>query len=229
MGASRFTRDRLTAVATGSERRPNPRARAWVLPGEPVPVRLMNTIWADTSGIHDDLTTTDDVRDWLVATGVCDRISACSRRELQRARLLRDALRRLAGFLTDDPRQAAESPLTDLDAAMNAVNSLTAQAQPDQLSLSRGQLRLADQTSVPTATTGLAKVATDAVHLLTGPDAPHIRACQAPGCVLYFVKAHPRREWCSDACGNRARAARHYQRIRTSTPPKRTADQFFRD
>jgi predicted RNA-binding Zn ribbon-like protein len=37
---------------------------------------------------------------------------------------------------------------------------------------------------------------------------PDLRACGAPGCVLMFVKDHPRREWCSVACGNRARQAR---------------------
>ena len=190
--------------------------RAWVLPAEPVPVRLMNTIWADTSGIHDDLTTSADVRDWLSATGVSDRIATCSRGELQRARLLRDALRRLADFLTDVPRPAAQSPLTDLDEAMTAVNTLTADTQPDRLTLRQGRLTLAEDTAVSSATTALAQVATDAVHLLTGPDAPQLRACRAPGCVLYFMKSHPRREWCSEACGNRVRAARHYQRIRKS-------------
>jgi predicted RNA-binding Zn ribbon-like protein len=177
----------------------------------------MNTIWADTSGVHDDLATTDDVRDWLVATEVSDRITSCGRRELQRARLLRDALRRLAAFLTDDPRQTAQSPLADLDEAMNAVNALTAGTQPDRLTLRHGHLTLADDTSASPTMTALAKVATDAVHLLAGPDAPQLRACQAPGCVLYFVKTHPRRQWCSDACGNRTRAARHYQRIRNPT------------
>ena len=189
-----------------------------MLPGEPVPVRLMNTIWADTSGIHDDLATTDDVRDWLVATGLSDRISLCSRRELHQARLLRDALRRLAGFLTDDPRQAAQSPLADLDEAMNVINAMTAEARPDRLTLRHGQLTLAADASASSATTALSKVANDAVHLFTGPDASHIRACQAPGCVLYFVKTHPRREWCSEACGNRTRAARHYQRMRKPAP-----------
>ncbi len=175
-------------------------------------MRMMNTIWADTSGIHDDLTTTDDLRDWLIATEVSDRITSCSRRELQQARRLRDALRRLAGFLTDDPRQAAQSPIADLPEAMNAINAMAAATQPDRLTLRHGQLTLAASTAASPATTALAKVATDAVHLFTGPDAPHIRACQAPGCVLYFVKTHPRREWCSDACGNRTRAARHYHR-----------------
>ena len=63
-------------------------------------------------------------------------------------------------------------------------------------------------------TTGLAQVADQSVGLLAGQDAARLRACYAPGCVLYFVKTHPRREWCSVACGNRVRAARHYQRAR---------------
>ena len=63
-------------------------------------------------------------------------------------------------------------------------------------------------------TTGLAQVAGEAVGLLGGEDTVRLRACRAPGCVLYFIKAHPRREWCSVACGNRVRAARHYQRVR---------------
>ena len=100
---------------------------------------------------------------------------------------------------------------------MNAVNALVAETQPERLSLRDGQLTLAEQTSTSPATTALATVAGEAVHLLTGPDAARLRACQAPGCVLYFVKTHPRRQWCSDACGNRTRAARHYQRIRAST------------
>ncbi|MGW3040938.1 CGNR zinc finger domain-containing protein [Kitasatospora sp. NPDC001159] len=41
-----------------------------------------------------------------------------------------------------------------------------------------------------------------------------LRACHGPGCVQFFVKDHPRREWCGPGCGNRARAARHYHRQR---------------
>ena len=47
-----------------------------------------------------------------------------------------------------------------------------------------------------------------------GPHRAELRACHAPGCVLLFLKDHPRRAWCSDACGNRARQARHYARTR---------------
>jgi CGNR zinc finger len=36
----------------------------------------------------------------------------------------------------------------------------------------------------------------------------------APRCVLISLKNHPRRTWCSTACGTRARQARHYARKR---------------
>ena len=60
----------------------------------------------------------------------------------------------------------------------------------------------------------LAAFAVDAIELLTGPRRAALRACGAPGCVLLFLKDHPRKEWCSAACGNRARQARHYARTR---------------
>ncbi|MEV7005612.1 ABATE domain-containing protein [Streptosporangium sp. NPDC051022] len=51
-----------------------------------------------------------------------------------------------------------------------------------------------------------------AIEFLAGPDRERLRSCLAPPCVRYFVKEHPRQEWCSVSCGNRARAARHYLR-----------------
>ncbi|MYS74029.1 hypothetical protein GTY88_26960, partial [Streptomyces sp. SID5926] len=41
-----------------------------------------------------------------------------------------------------------------------------------------------------------------------------LRACHAPRCVRYFLKEHPRQEWCRPSCGNRARVARHQDRQR---------------
>ncbi len=60
----------------------------------------------------------------------------------------------------------------------------------------------------------LGGLAADAIEFLAS--GPELRACLAPGCVLYFVKDHPRRAWCSTGCGNRVRAARHYARRRTT-------------
>jgi predicted RNA-binding Zn ribbon-like protein len=161
---------------------------------EPEPVRLMNTIWADTDGIHDDLTTTDP-----------------------RVRLLRDALRRLAAAVTDDTRHGAESAVVDRDEAIAVINEFAADAPRDQLAMRDGRLTLThDIGAADSARARLADVATAAIHLFTGPNAETLHACLAPGCVRYFTKSHPRREWCSEACGNRVRAARHYERIRKS-------------
>jgi predicted RNA-binding Zn ribbon-like protein len=60
----------------------------------------------------------------------------------------------------------------------------------------------------------LADVARSAVELLADDQQTDLRACQAPGCVQFFVRTHHRQEFCGAACGNRARAARHYQRRR---------------
>jgi predicted RNA-binding Zn ribbon-like protein len=65
----------------------------------------------------------------------------------------------------------------------------------------------------------LAAFAADTIELLTGPHREQVRACGAPGCVLLYLHDHPRREWCSNACGNRARQARHYQRTHPGAAP----------
>ncbi|MDG9711230.1 CGNR zinc finger domain-containing protein [Streptomyces sp. DH10] len=54
------------------------------------------------------------------------------------------------------------------------------------------------------------------IAFLASPDRDRLRACHAPRCVRYFLKDHPRQEWCKPSCGNRARVARHHQRHRTA-------------
>jgi len=59
-----------------------------------------------------------------------------------------------------------------------------------------------------------ALLARAAIAFLAGPDRQRLRACHGPRCVRYFLKEHPRQEWCKPACGNRARVARHHERHR---------------
>ncbi|MFJ6789749.1 CGNR zinc finger domain-containing protein [Streptomyces angustmyceticus] len=68
--------------------------------------------------------------------------------------------------------------------------------------------------SAPPADRIVAALARAALDFLTGPDLALLRACPAPRCVRYFVKDHARQEWCTPACGNRARVARHHERRR---------------
>jgi predicted RNA-binding Zn ribbon-like protein len=191
-----------------------PAERAWVLPDEPLPVRLMSTVRMAPDGIHDDLSTTDALDEWLDAVGMNRAGTHATEHELARARALRDAVRRLAGYVTRDARPAAVSAMTDVAAALDLVNSTAAELPAPRLALRDGRLELGAYRGPSPVTTGLAQVAEQSVELLGGAEAGSLRACYAPGCVLYFMKTHPRREWCSVACGNRVRAARHYQRAR---------------
>lgn len=189
---------------------------AWLLPDEPAPVRYMNTIWADTRGVHDELTDAMALRDWLAAVTNCERtdLGRATQDEFTGALRLRDGLRRLAAHCTADGRPAAQSPVTEIDEAVRIVNSLLADLPRTQLVIRDGQLHSVNARHASPIRSSLADLGHQAIGLLTGPGAVKPSACHAPGCVLYFVKSHPRREWCSEACGNRARAARHYRRTR---------------
>jgi predicted RNA-binding Zn ribbon-like protein len=182
-----------------------------LLPDEPVPVRLMNTIWADRSGVYDALVSVADLRSWLASVDPSAG-GRPGRADVEAFRGLRDALRRLAALVTEDKRPAAATRL-DVEQAVARVNeAVTRGPRWPQLGLNRGRLEQRSAGTVTGAMRTLSAVATEAVQLLTGEDQVRLRACYAPGCVLYFVKDHPRREWCSTACGNRVRAARHYRR-----------------
>jgi predicted RNA-binding Zn ribbon-like protein len=192
---------------------------ALLLPDEPAPVRLMNTIWADTAGAHDDLTTPAALHDWLVAVDpryAADAVELPRPDELAEARMLRDAVRRLAAFATDDVRPAAQSPVESVDDAVAVVNRAAAHLPNAELVIQNGRLHRDRPAPASPARVALAQLAHDSIEMLTGPGASKLRACLAPGCVRYFARSRPRREWCSEACGNRARAARHYRRIRAA-------------
>ncbi|MGW4945720.1 CGNR zinc finger domain-containing protein [Actinoplanes sp. NPDC004185] len=188
--------------------------RTWMLPDEPVPIRLMATIWADTDGVHDDLAGPPDLDEWLDAIGVARHGVAATRAEFRRARALRDSVRRLAAFVTGDDRPAAASAGPDVRQALETVNAVVRELPVPQLVMHEADLELAAGSAASPVTAGLAEVAAAAQQLLTSGSM--LRACLAPGCVLYFAKTHPRREWCSVACGNRVRAARHYRTVRST-------------
>jgi predicted RNA-binding Zn ribbon-like protein len=191
--------------------------REWMLADEAVPIRLMATIWADVAGVHDDLVAGDDLDAWLDAVGVDRGSEKATAAELAMARSLRDAVRRLAAQVTEDDRGAARSATGDVDTAVRDLNDVVTHLPVPRIVLTDGVLRQSSSRDGSAVTAGLARVAEESIALLGGPEADKLRACNAPGCVLYFVKTHPRREWCSVTCGNRVRAARHYEKVRTGT------------
>lgn len=117
---------------------------------------------------------------------------------------LRDAIRVLIAAAAErEPYPAAA--LATLNAASAAV--------PQWLELTGdGTVAAQAPDSVSAAERLLADIARSAIELLSEDQHASLCACQAPGCVQFFVRTHHRQEFCSAACGNRARAARHYQR-----------------
>src|SRR5258708_4968195 len=94
-----------------------PDARApWVLPGEPTPVRLINTVGWDGTEVFDALETCADLQAWLRATGLSDH--PASARDLHDARSLRAALRQLAVFATHDERSRVVTGISEQDAVV---------------------------------------------------------------------------------------------------------------
>ncbi len=195
--------------------------------GEPLPVELMNTIWADRDGVHEALDTPPATAAWLRAiadradlttpglTGWLDTAAAPALEALHEdLRSLRDAVRRVAARRTDDPRSAAVGPL---DAA-RAIATLNRYAADNptwpvlEWPLDVDEPHASSASSAEPGSTVVADLARATITLLDAGSDAKLRACQAPGCVLYFVKNHQRREWCSDGCGNRARQARYYRR-----------------
>jgi len=59
----------------------------------------------------------------------------------------------------------------------------------------------------------LARIAWSAIEFLGESERSRLRRCGA--CGRYFVSTRSDRRWCSDACGNRTRVARHHARRRS--------------
>jgi predicted RNA-binding Zn ribbon-like protein len=185
-------------------------------PNEPAWVRFVNTVWADKDGFHDALADAALARQWMNDALVdpsahVDPSAQLGDRDLRPLRELRDALRRLAVDATQDQRAGASFSASSTRNALRVVARDIGPMLPRLESPGTGEIVLnwASQSSgVARRRWGLAleaAVALSAEH-------PLIRACPGNGCVLFYVKDHPRREWCSPACGNRTRVARHYRR-----------------
>ncbi|MEU7893323.1 CGNR zinc finger domain-containing protein [Nonomuraea sp. NPDC049152] len=126
---------------------------------------------------------------------------------------LRLAVRALfAKAVAPGPPSAADAArLPPFDQALTRVNA-AALAVPTAPRLVWNDAPTLTRVPVgPAAATLCARLAQAAMEFLAGPEVAELRTCPAPRCVLYFVKEHPRQEWCSTGCGNRARAARHYR------------------
>jgi predicted RNA-binding Zn ribbon-like protein len=159
---------------------------------EPLSLDLVNTEWIQDGARRDLLAEPGGIGIWLRAAG-----HAGAPVDPTALRAARAAIRAAA----TDPADAAE-----LNAVL-AHGRLAARlgaAGPERV------LEVDEGWRVPWL------AAHDLLELLrAGPD--RVRRCANPECILHFYDASRggRRQWCSmAACGNRAKARRHYERAR---------------
>jgi predicted RNA-binding Zn ribbon-like protein len=170
----------------------------------PPAVDLANTVMLTPAGERDLLTGDDQLEAWIGAErGRIPGVEAASGR-LAEVRDLRETVRELlhARAGGQRPPERARLRINAISAAMPIRATLTADgravAEPD----ARDRYALFEAT-----------VARSAIELADRRESP-LRLCSAPSCGMLFLQEHPRQVWCSPACGNRARVARHAARQR---------------
>ncbi|MFE1785233.1 CGNR zinc finger domain-containing protein [Streptomyces sp. NPDC059506] len=182
-------------------------------PVEPLPVEFANTLSASRGVLVEGLSSPAALEAWLRrCRGLFphpfpeDVPIRASEQQLLHTRMLRDSTRRLLtariGRTAPDPWDVAQ-----VNRACALSRSWPVLAWEGESAPRAAHLRTTD-----TATDARAQIARSLVALLTGDHSALLRICRGPGCVLFFSRNHPRRVWCSDGCGNRARVARHRER-----------------
>jgi predicted RNA-binding Zn ribbon-like protein len=199
----------------GPTRRGGPVFR-WL--GEPLAIDLANTVMVVRDGDSVDLIgSREDFADWLRLER--DRLGECdfALPHLARVRSAREDVRALLGAA------AAGSPLPE--PALERLNGASAKAPvAAQLRTGGGDPELTeDADEVDDLATLLGVVARSAFRLIVDGASEPVRVCAAPSCGMFF---RGRRRWCCTACGNRARAARHYQRRRADEVRGEVRDHF---
>jgi predicted RNA-binding Zn ribbon-like protein len=178
---------------------------------EPLAIELANTIYVSDGVVVDGLAEPISTAAWLAAVRGRLPIGGVGGGPNQdELRAIRDVVRRVLRA-TVDQRNPSRVDIEALNAASARGPSSSAvrwrpSGDPEPIVRYHSDRR---------ADIVISAIAADAIGLVAGPARTEIRSCGAPGCVLMFLKDHPRREWCSGACGNRARQARHYWRTRS--------------
>jgi len=181
--------------------------------GAPLPLELANTRYLTRGHSRDGVATAELLGAWLGRVRSRLRIPLTdesllmiSDAQVSDARDLRDCIHSLATATADHSRPDADT----LDRLNRHTRAARLWTELHWNASAHGTLR----TSAAPVTAAICEIATHTVELFAGSRAADISPCGAPNCILYFVKDHARREWCSPACGNRVRAARHYERHR---------------
>jgi predicted RNA-binding Zn ribbon-like protein len=160
---------------------------------------------------HGGLATPEALRVWLLARDLIDPETEfyeyCRGRFVALRETLRDLFTAQAG---------GDIPPLDAVQALNRALTSAPGALLLRFEPTTGFSRSADHPVTQVVEHVLALIAEDAATLLTGDEASMLASCQADGCERVFLRTHARRQWCSNRCGDRVRAARAYARKRAA-------------
>jgi predicted RNA-binding Zn ribbon-like protein len=181
---------------------------------QPLAVELVSTLHVRDGVPVDALTTPRELAAWLRVNR--SRLDGIATDRIDPAAVL-DPLRELRGAVDRLVRAAiAGDPPTSADVERLNTATRRAPAHRELRWPRRDRPRAVDVTPAGPADALLARLAGDAVDVLAGEHG-ELGACGGPSCVLLFARSRPRQAWCSPACGNRARVARHYRRTKAGS------------
>jgi predicted RNA-binding Zn ribbon-like protein len=182
----------------------------WLWEGGRPSVDFLNTLRNRELGGHETLRSPAELAGWFRTAQLSEERIEVGAADLTTARRLRDAIDgAVFTALRGDPIAADDIAVINTAASMASLAPMLAVDD-------RGRPRAEVDGSAAAA---LARVAIDAIALLTGDELTQLRICAAPDCGVRFVDRSParNRQWCSmRRCGNRSKARRHYARHRDS-------------
>ncbi|MFJ9460630.1 CGNR zinc finger domain-containing protein [Kitasatospora sp. NPDC101447] len=172
--------------------------------GEPLALDLLNTRWAGTP-VNDLLTGVEGYGIWLSSAGLSARCEADDA-GLAAIRQVRDAI----GLAAQEAHGQGELST----AAREGLDAVLAHGR---IRRTAGPGGAEDRVEVDRPHWLAPWLAADDFLTLLGQGAQRVKQCAHEACILHFFDAsqNGRRRWCRMAvCGNRAKAARHYEKAR---------------
>ena len=177
---------------------------------------LLNTLELESGQLVDHLHQPADAASWFVDHDLVHPAAAkgWTDADLTLVRRVRDALRDVVDSVVDQRRPDPESVAT--------VNAALEGRRPARLELDGTALRIGHRHTPSPVADALGCVANTIVaEIATGrPD--RFRICDNDTCRWAFYDESPtgRRRWCDmRTCGNRAKAARHRERVKAASAP----------
>lgn len=171
--------------------------------GNSLAADFVNTEVASQHGKTDLLSSPESLSSWFDSAG-CARGIKCNERELEEAKELRTAIRRIFERVLESKTLQP----VDIDLLNKRSNDLTRVLAGSHNNYKQG-FRLESASDV------LALIAQTCSELLASPRLNSMRSCASEKCIFYFVDSskNQQRHWCSmETCGNREKVRKHYDK-----------------